>query len=275
MRGRRPLAGGAVQVALAICGVVFVAPYVLMLCSSFRTSDAIRKSPIDLFGGGWSLANYRSVIHSDNILGLYVNSLVVTTGIVLAQLLLGIPAAFALGHLRPRGSRVAKALIIATLSIPIQAIGVTNYLTIAHLGLVDTRRALVLPFLASAFGVYLLCEYAESVPKSQIDAARMLDLGIVSRLRNMVLPHMRPAILAFGAFAFVGWWNEFFWPFIVISTPGKRTVPFSIQDYIAVPGGLPDWGAMMAAGSLALLPMLLLLVMVQRSFARAVPGTAT
>jgi multiple sugar transport system permease protein len=263
-----------VRIAITICGVVFVAPYVLMICSSFRTSNAIRRSPIDLFGGGWSLANYRSVLHAGDLVTLYANSLLVTTAIVACELLLAIPAAFAIGHLRPRGSRVAKAVIIATLSVPIQATAVTNYLTIANLGLVDTRRALVLPFIASAFGVYLLCEYAESVPASQVDAARMLDLGVVSRLRNMVLPHMRPAILAFAAFAFVGWWNEFFWPFIVLSDPGKETVPFAIQSYITAPGGLPDWGALMAAGSLALLPMVLLLVMVQRSFARAVPIAA-
>jgi multiple sugar transport system permease protein len=245
-----------------------------MLCSSFRSSDAIRRSPIDLFGGGWSLSNYRSVMQAGEILTLYANSLLVTTAIVSLQLLLAIPAAFAIGHLRPRGSKIAKALIVATLSVPIQATAVTNYLTIADLGLVDTRRALVLPFVASAFGVYLLCEYAESVPASQLDAARMLDLGVYARLRMMVLPHMRPAILAFAAFAFVGWWNEFFWPFIVLTDPGKQTVPFAIQSYIAAPGGLPDWGALMAAGSLALLPMALLLVMVQRSFARTVPIAA-
>jgi multiple sugar transport system permease protein len=272
-RGR--FAGDAsVRIAILVCGLAFIAPYALMLCSSFRSSSAIRTSPLDLFGGGWSLANYRSVLDSGDTLTLYANSLLVTTAIVVLQLLLGIPAAFALGHLRPPGAKVVKALIVATLSVPIQATAVTNYLTIAHLGLVDTRRALVLPFLASAFGVYLLCEYAESVPSSQIDAARMLDLGILGRLRNMVLPHMRPAILAFAAFSFVGWWNEFFWPFIVLSDPGKKTVPFAIQAYISVPGGFPDWGALMAAGTLALLPMLLLLLMVQRSFARTVSVTA-
>ena len=222
MRGRRPLAGGAVQVALAICGVVFVAPYVLMLCSSFRTSDAIRKSPDRPLRG--RLVACRTTGRSSTRTtswGCTSTRWSSRRGSCSRSSCSAFPRRSRSVTCARRGSRVAKALIIATLSIPIQAIGVTNYLTIAHLGLVDTRRALVLPFLASAFGVYLLCEYAESVPKSQIDAARMLDLGIVSRLRNMVLPHMRPAILAFGAFAFVGWWNEFFWPFIVISTPGQ------------------------------------------------------
>ena len=266
---RRRLTDATVRSAIIACGALFVVPYVLTVCSSFRPSAAVQSSPFSLFGGGWSFGNYREVWHDIGLLRFYLNSIVVTSAIVGLQLLLGVPAAFALGHLRPRGSRVVKALVIATLSVPTQAIAITNYLTIDHLGLIDTRRGLVLPFLASAFGVYLLCEYAESVPASQIDASRMLGLAALARLRWMVLPHMRPAIAAFAAFAFVGWWNEFFWPFIVLTREENRTIPFAIQHYVANPSGIPDWGPMMAAGSLALLPMLLLLVLVQRSFVRA------
>lgn len=269
MTARRHLAGGTVRVAVLLCGALFVVPYLITLCSSFRPSAAVQASPFSPFGGGWSLDNYREVVRDQDMLRFYLNSTVVTVAIVAFQLLLAIPAAFALGHLRPRGSRVVKAVVIATLSVPAQAIAITNYLSIDHLDLIDTRRGLVLPFIASAFGVYLLCEYAESVPRSQLDAGRMLGLGVLTRLRWMVLPHMRPAIAAFAAFAFVGWWNEFFWPFIVLSSEDAQTIPFAIQHYVANPSGVPDWGPMMAAGALALLPMLLLLVLVQRSFVRA------
>lgn len=89
----------------------------------------------------------------------------------------------------------------------------------------------------------------------------------------MALPHIRPAVLAFAAFSFVGNWNQFFWPLIVLQSTKYATVPFSIQAFLTVnPSGLPNWGPMMAAGSMALLPAVVLLVLVQRSFVTTLGG---
>jgi multiple sugar transport system permease protein len=257
-----------VRLLLVCCALAFALPYLLIVTASFRSSLAIQANPLSPFGGGWSFENYRNVAANNDILRLYLNSVIVTCGIVGFQLLLGIPAAFALGHLRPPGGRLIRAMIIGTLSIPIQAIAIRNYLTISDLGLVNTRAGLVVPFVASAFGIYLMSEYAASVPKQQLDSAKLFGLGVFSRFRHIVFPHMKPGVLAFAAFSFVGWWNEFFWPFIVLSDQSLATVPFAIQTYVALPTGVPDWGPMMAAGSLALLPLVFLLVLLQRSFAR-------
>jgi len=256
------------RAGLIAFGALFAVPYALILTASFRPSESVARAPLDIFGGGWSLGNYRAVLADNDVLGFYVNSVIVTTAIVAAEVVLGAAAAIALGHLRPAGGRVVGALVVATISVPIQAIAVTNYLTIDRLDLVNTRLGLIVPFAASAFGIYLMTEYAAAVPASQLDSARVFGLGPLSRIRHIVLPHMRPGIVAFAAFAFVGWWNEFFWPFIVLQGPELATVPFSIQTYIVNPGGLPDWGPMMAAGALALLPLMILLVLVQRSFVR-------
>jgi ABC-type glycerol-3-phosphate transport system permease component len=162
-------------------------------------------------------------------------------------------------------------VIIVTLTVPPSAILVTNFLTLNSLDLINTRAGMILPFAASAFGVYLLTTYVESVPKHQRDAARLFGLSIFQRLRFVVLPHIYPAVVAFAAFVFVGYWNEFFWPLIVLPDANSplATIPFSIRRYLlADPSGAPDWGPMMAAGVLALLPLSILLMLVQRSFSR-------
>lgn len=257
-----------VTASIIACGVAFATPFVLIVASSFRSSIAIRESPWNLVGGGWSLDNYAFVIHNSPVLRYYVNSVIVTTGIVVAEVVLGVLAAYALGHLKPMGTKLLYVLLVATISVPIQAIAVTNYLTVADLGVLNTRSGLVLPFLASAFGIYLLTEYVRSVPQTQLDSALLLGLGPITRFRLVVLPHMIPGIVAFGAFAFVGWWNEFFWPLIVLTDGHAATVPFIVNTYLVDPSGEKPWGPLMAAGSLALLPLVVLLAAVQRSFAR-------
>jgi ABC-type glycerol-3-phosphate transport system permease component len=267
-RSPSTLREGTLRAVVILVGLGFALPYLVMLTASMRPSQSVTEAPLSIFGGGWSLDNYIQVLDSDHILHYYVNSVITTVAIVGLQVVIGVLAAFALGHLRPPGSRALIAVFVAVLSVPEQALLVPNYLTLDHLGLLQSRWALILPFAASAFGIYFIAEFVASIPGDQLDAARMFSLGPFDRFRRMVLPHIRPAVLAFAAFSFVGYWNEFFWPLVVLQGPKFSTVPFSIQAFLTVdPSGLPDWGPMMAAGSLALIPVVILLVLVQRSFA--------
>lgn len=265
---------GVMRALVALCGVFFALPYLLMITASLRPSRAVTDEPLSVFGGGWSFQNYATVLRTNHVFHYYLNSVIVTTAIVAAQVLSGVMAAFALGHLRIPGRKIVLAAVVLSLSVPGPVLLVPNYLTLLHLGVLQTRWALVLPWLASSFGVYFLNEYVESVPVDQLDAARVLRVGIVDRMRRIVLPHAKPAVWAFAAFSFVAWWNEFFWPLIVLNGARFATVPFSIQRWLTVtPGGPPDWGPMMAAGVLALMPLMVLLVLVQRSFVTTLGGT--
>lgn len=263
-----------VRIAVAAVGFIFLVPFVLMLITSFRHSEYVASDPLNPFAGGLTLDNYVYAWTQTPVLLYYANSVLTTTGIVALELVTSVAGAYALGHLRPWGTRALRAVVVVVLSIPIPAIAITNYLTLASWDLVDTRAGLILPFAASAFGVFLLTQYVEAVPRQQLDAAAVYGLGPFARFRLVVLPSIRPGISAFVAFSFVGWWNEFFWPFIALRTTDLATVPFLVRHFEVTPNALPDWGPLMAASTIALLPVALLLVLLQRSFARTMQFTA-
>lgn len=263
-----------VRVAVAAVGLIFVVPFVLMLLSSFRYSAYVASDPLDPFAGGFTTDNYGYVWTQTPVLLYYANSVITTTIIVALQLVTSVAAAYALGHLRPWGTRALRTVVVVVLSIPVPAIAITNYLALASWGLLDTRTGLILPFAASAFGVFLLTQYVEAVPQQQLDAAAVYGLGPFARFRLVVLPSIRPGVAAFVAFSFVGWWNEFFWPFIALRTTDLATVPFLVRHFEVTPNALPDWGPLMAASTIALLPVALLLILLQRSFARTMQFTA-
>jgi multiple sugar transport system permease protein len=269
----RIIADIGVRVAVAAIGFVFAIPFVLMLLNSFRFSADVITDPLNPFGTPFTFDNYVQVWQQTAVLQHYLNSVITTGLIVAAQLVTSVTAAYALGHLRPWGTPAIRGIVVAVLSVPVPAIAITNYLNLASLDLVNTRAGLVLPFVASAFGVFLLTQYVEAVPQQQLDAARTFGLGPITRFRWVVLPSIRPGIMAFAAFSIVGWWNEFFWPFIALTGNELATVPFLVRYFEVTPNGLPDWGPLMAASTISLLPVAALLVLLQRSFARTMQFT--
>ncbi|MFN3256550.1 MAG: carbohydrate ABC transporter permease [Ilumatobacter sp.] len=263
-----------VSAAVSIVGVLFALPFIAMFASSFRRSSDVREQPLNPLHGGLTLENYRQVWRETDVVAYFVNSAITTTSIVVLQVILAVGAAYSLGHLQPWGHRYLRAVIVVVLSIPVPAIAISNYLALARFDLIDTRASLVIPFVATAFGVFLLTQYVEAVPVQQIDAARAFGLGPWRRFRLVFLPNIRPGVAALAAFSFVGWWNEFFWPFIVLRTDRLATVPFLVRRFEISPTGLPDWGPLMAAATITLIPVAGLLVLLQRSFAQTLRFTA-
>ncbi|MDY7103495.1 MAG: carbohydrate ABC transporter permease [Actinomycetota bacterium] len=253
---------------LVLLGLFFAAPYALIVASAFRPTEAISRAPLQIFEGGWSFANFSVVLADLDMLALYRNTVVTTTAITACQIVTAVAAAYALGRLRPRGGAVVQSLLVVVLAVPGPALIIPNFLTLDALGMLDTRWALVLPFAATAAGTYLLTQHVRQVPETQLQAADLFGLGRWSTFRHVVWPYIAPGAAAFAAFSFVTHWNAFFWPLIVLRSDANATLPFAIAGYQKQVDGFPDWGPAMAAAALALLPLAVLLVIVQRYFAR-------
>jgi ABC-type glycerol-3-phosphate transport system permease component len=254
--------------------VVFVVPYIWILASSFKSQVSIFKdvSPLSwrtFFPVDASLSNYSSAITSLGILHALLNSFIVSSAQVVGTILLCVPAAYALTRLRFRGQNIIFAMILVTFMVPGEAIVVPLYQIVTGFHLANTLPALFVPFLASPFGLFLLRQAFFEIPRELDESARIDGAGHFRILRSVILPNVRTTVASLALVTFLFSWNAFLWPLIVISSPSREVVQVAIAVN-AVPGELPNWGAIFAGAVMATVPILVLFLVLQRYFVRGI-----
>jgi multiple sugar transport system permease protein len=202
-----------------------------------------------------SIENVVTVFHEVPMLRYYVNSIVVAGTLVVVQLLIGLPAAYYIARLSGRGGKAWENLILVAIAVPGMAVAVPIYLGLSELGLLNTRLALILPFVTSPFAIFLLTQYLRTVPASVFDSARVDGAGSWRTVWSVALPICRPAVVAHAAFSFVSTWNALFWPALVLRDHHAATVPFGIAQFTNDITG-DRYGPQMAAALLAVVPLL-------------------
>ena len=254
------------HVLLAAGGVVMLLPFVVMVKTAFTATGSTFHS--GLFAG-FTWANFATVWAQQPWLRFYTNTVVMTALIFVAQVVIGLPAGFALARHEFAGKKVATLLVMACLVVPAQVIALPNYVLLARLGWTDTLAALVVPFAGSAFAVFLFRQFVLTIPQSLFDAARLDGDGPIALVWRVALPNVRPALVALGVFSVVSHWNDLFWPSVMLQTDHAATVPYAIATY-ATTESFSDYGAQMAAATLAVLPLLLAFLVAQRQFVRGI-----
>jgi ABC-type glycerol-3-phosphate transport system permease component len=196
---------------------------------------------------------------------MYVNSVVTTTLIILGQIVTSSLAAYALTQLRFRGRNLAFLVIISTMMVPIQATFIPAYIIVSRLHWVDTYWALVMPFVASGFGIFLMRQAFLVVPYTLVEAARIDGAGHWTILTRILLPLARPAVATLAALSFVFHYNDFFWPLIVTNSARVRTLPIGLATMILTEGAHgTQWNQVMAADVFVIAPILAGFVFFQR-----------
>lgn len=265
---RRGVVGQLLRHAvLAAGGVVMLLPFVIMLKTAFTVG-----SGNGLFAGlAWT--NFATVWAQQPWLRFYANTLTMTVLIFAAQVLIGLPAGFALARREFAGKKLATLLVMCCLVVPAQVIALPNYILLARVGWTDTMAALVVPFAGSAFAVFLFRQFILTIPQSLFDAARLDGDGPIALVWRIALPNVRPALVTLGVFSVVSHWNDLFWPSVVLQTDHVATVPYAIATYASTET-FTDYGAQMAAATLAVLPLLLAFLVTQRQFVRGIAFSA-
>ncbi|GAA6755735.1 carbohydrate ABC transporter permease [Thermus thalpophilus] len=219
--------------------------------------------------GRFTLENFRMAWNAADFPRLYLNTLVFTLALLLAQLFTVTTAGFALAQLKARGEKTLFYLVLVQLFLPPSALILPNFLLIQHLGLADTLTALALPYVASATGAFLLRQGFLQIPRELLEAAYVDGATPWQVLWRVLLPLVRPQLAAFSLVSLVYHWNEFLWPLVVIQSPEKRVLSLGFASFARSAESGMEWGLIAAGAVLVALPMVMGFLLFQRSFMEA------
>ena len=260
-------------VLLAIL-VFFLVPYAWIVASSFKPQELIFR---DLRPLSWrtflpttpTLANFVGLFTERGLGRALLNSAIVSAGQVTGTLVLCSLAAYGLTRARFRGANVVFALVLMTFLLPIESLMVPLYMTASTLHLQDTLAGVFIPWIASPFGLFLLRQSFEELPRELDEAARLDGAGHLRIFWSVVLPNVRVALVTLGLVTFLFSWNAFLWPLVILSSPENAVVQIAIAQSVA-PGQLPNWGETFAGATVATVPLIVLFLFLQRFFVRGV-----
>ena len=252
------------HVLLVVGGVFMLGPIAFMLVSAFTPTP-------DILAGRFlhtlTFDNFVQVAQQVSLATYYANSLIVAASTFVVQMLVCIPAAYAMARLRFRGRTISVWLLGVLILVPFQVLAIPIYLMFRSVGLINTLPALFLPFAGSAFAIYLLRQFFLALPESMFDAAKLDGASTLSVLFEIVVPSSRPALLSLGVFTITAAWNAYFWPSFVLTDQTYATIPFGVVDFINSEA-VTAYGPQMAMATLSVLPLLIAFLFAQKQFIR-------
>ncbi|OMI35203.1 carbohydrate ABC transporter permease [Streptomyces sparsogenes] len=264
---------GPLLYAVASLGLlVMAAPFLWMALSAFKTKKDLTASPPVWLPSEWTLSNFSALLDQLDMPRYFVNSLVVAVLVTVSNLLFCSMIGYALAKLRFSGRSKVFGIVLAALMVPGNLMILPLYVLMNKLSLIDTYAGLVLPFAASAFGVFLMRQFMQSIPDELLEAARIDGAGEWYIFWRIVLPLVKPALATLTIFTFLGSWNNFIWPLIATNDPDKYTLPVALATFANDPNRTVGGGnGMLMAGSLlVILPVLLVFTVLQRHFTQGI-----
>jgi multiple sugar transport system permease protein len=265
---RRILPAAAVHAALVLVALATLVPLLWMVSASFMSSGEANSFPPRFLPHAPTLRNYVELFTRLNLSRYFLNSTIVAVSATLISLLVNSMAGYAFAKLRFRGRERVFQILLAALVVPAQVGMLPLFLLLKALGLVNTLAGVVVPFMAGIFGIFMIRQYALSVPDDLLDAARVDGAGEYRIFWTIVLPVIRPILVTLAVFTFLSAWNDFMWPLIVLSDGARYTLPVALASLSGE--HVQDTELMMAGSVLTVLPVVLLFIVLQRAYIRGV-----
>lgn len=260
--------------ALALTTAFALIPFLWMLSLSVKPPDEIFQPEFHLLPQKFSgMENYRAALTAAPMHLFLINGLFVCATIFLLQVLVCVPCAYALAKLRFRGRDTLFAAVLVGLLVPPQALAIPHFVLLHVFGLLDTYAALILPWIISTFGIFLMRQFFRAIPDELIDAARLDGLGEFEIIWRVMLPVAAPAIAAFGIFSVVAHWNDLFWPLIALRSEELSTPALGILLFRDDEAG-QFIGPLMAGATIIVAPLVIAFLFAQQRFIDGISFTA-
>jgi len=261
----------AVTVVVSVSGFVMVFPFLWEFLTSLKTLGESTSVPPVIFPSVWRWNNYERVFEAIPFAQQFLNTVLITLGRVAGQLLFCSLAAYAFARLTFRGRNIVFVLFLSILMVPTQLYVIPQYQIMESLGWLNSLKALIVPGLFSAFGVFLLRQFFLALPNELEDAARVDGCNPIQTYWHVMLPLIRPGLIALGVLTTIWSWNDLLWPLIVNTDPEK--MPLSAGLASLQGQRLTDFPVLMAGALLASIPMIILFTVMQRHFIASIATT--
>ncbi|MYS81468.1 carbohydrate ABC transporter permease [Embleya scabrispora] len=260
---RRRFGTVALHTLLIVGGLLMMFPFVWMLLTAFKSEGQMIQDPLAWLPDPWRTDNFPDAFDAMPFGRAYWNSFYIAVITVVVTLLTASMAAYAFTRIEFPFSRSLFVVFLLTQMVPTQVTLVPLYVMLSKLGWIDTHLALILPAIANPFAVFMMRQFIRAVPIELEEAARLDGANRWTIFTRIVLPNIKPGMAALGIIVFLSSWNSFIYPLIFLNSEDKFTVPMLLASFKGQHGGL-DYGMLLAASTISVVPMLIAFVIGQR-----------
>jgi len=259
-------------VVVIVLALAVMVPFIWMIVTSLKSQAEVFIYPPTWIPQQAQWQNYLDVWQKAPFGRYYLNSTIVAVCVTVGQLTSCILAAFAFARMEFKGKNLIFMLFLSTTMISSQVTLIPSYLIMRTLNWIDQYPALIVPFLANAFGVFMIRQSFRTIPREMEEAAILDGCGRMRFLLQIMLPLSKPILASQALFAFMGNWNSYLWPLIVTNRDEMRTLQIGLRYFVSGEGGT-QWGLYMAAAVLISVPVILLYFLVQKTFVESMAST--
>lgn len=253
-----------INATLFVVAALTMFPLLWMAAVSLMPPGTSSSYPPPLIPAHPTLDNYRALLEHAGMARRFLNSLVLSSAATVLSLLFNVSAGYAFAKLQFRGRDEVARLLLGALVIPAQVAMLPLFLMLKMLGLVNTFAGVLVPSLAGIFSIFLIRQYAATLPDELLEAARIDGASELRIFRSIVLPLLRPILVTLAVFSFLGTWNDFLWPLIVLNDGQLYTLPVALASLSRE--HVQDSELMMAGSVVTVLPVLLIFLVLQRYY---------
>ena len=274
IRGYSFLLSLASYLLLLLLAGLFIAPVLFMLAGSMKPEDRVLTeagSMLAFMPGDWDWRNYRDVFERVDFVRYLLNSLLITSMVVVSGLVVNSLAGYAFARLEWFGRRILFALVMAILILPLEAIAVPLFYQVTIFGWRDTYLVQILPFIANAFSIFLFYTFFLGLPRELEEAARVDGASTPRIFITIIVPNSKPAFATVAILTFLTQWGVFLWPLMVTSGEAVRPLSLAIATFYTLPP--LQWGDIFAFCVMMVTPVLLVFLFFQRWFVRGVAAS--
>jgi len=269
---RRPSLRALTYVLLSLGLVITLAPFAWMLLGSIKPTGEILANPNQWLPENPTLSNFTDLLSKQNF-GLYFfNSVVVAVACVIGNLLFCSMAGYALAKMDFAGKKLLFSLVLLMLVVPGIATFVPLFVQVSNLGMANSYLGLILPYVVTPLGVFLMRQFIGEIPDSLLEAARIDGAGEARIFFRLVLPLSGPALATLAILTFLAQWNNFLWPLVIAQTDDMYTLPVALALF-AVGANGTNYGLLLAGSVVVVLPMIVIFLFLQRYFIQGIAST--